>query len=86
MDNALKTLETRTQKMYRDVLTPLGASYYTEINTPRQRDAGRPTVLFLGNHSSGKSTFINFLLGRPGTRNVCSAVVHRKIIAGLARG
>ena len=65
MDNALKTLETRTQKMYRDVLTPLGASYYTEINTPRQRDAGRPTVLFLGNHSSCKSTFFNFLLERP---------------------
>lgn len=63
MQQELKNLETRTQDIYAGVLTPLGARYHMEINTPRQRDAGRPTVLFLGNHSSGKSTFINYLLG-----------------------
>ncbi|MBQ7253023.1 MAG: 50S ribosome-binding GTPase, partial [Kiritimatiellae bacterium] len=29
---------------------------------PRVSSAARPTVLFLGNHSSGKSSFVNFLL------------------------
>lgn len=63
MENALKTLESKTSKIYREVLTPLGDAYHLEILTPRQRHAGKPTILFLGNHSSGKSTFINFLLG-----------------------
>jgi GTPase SAR1 family protein len=63
MQQELKNLETRTHEMYAGVLTPLGARYHRELNAPRQHDAGRPTVLFLGNHSSGKSTFINYLLG-----------------------
>lgn len=63
VDESLALLEQRTSKMYDDVLTPLGQDYHIEILTPRQPKAGKPTILFLGNHSSGKSTFINFLLG-----------------------
>ena len=63
MDYNLETLHTKTSKIYKEVLTPLGNQYNLEILTPRQPEAGKPTILFLGNHSSGKSTFINFLLG-----------------------
>ncbi len=64
MDEAVAALQSKTDKIYSDILSPLGLAYQVEINTPRHSDAGKPTVLFLGNHSSGKSTFINFLLGQ----------------------
>ena len=64
MDNVIRTMQAKAEKMYSDVLTPLGARYQMDIRAPRQPQEGRPTILFLGNHSSGKSTFINYLLGR----------------------
>ena len=63
-DVTLQRLDSQTEKMYRNVLTPLGARYQMDIHPPRKPKSSKPTVLFLGNHSSGKSTFINFLLGR----------------------
>ena len=65
MDNGLDALQSRTEQYYRDILTPLAQRYHLEINMPRQLNAGKPTILFLGNHSSGKSTFINYLLDEP---------------------
>ena len=63
MDNTIRSMQIKVEKMYHDVLTPLGAKYQLEVLAPRTHAAGKPTILFLGNHSSGKSTFINHLLG-----------------------
>jgi len=42
---------------------PLAEATGFSFRRPRVSSAARPNVLFLGNHSSGKSSFINFLLG-----------------------
>lgn len=64
MEN-LTGLEREVQALYDRLLRPLAARYAFEL-PKRSGDApGLPTVLLLGNHSSGKSSFINFLLGHP---------------------
>ena len=63
MYKGVNQLQSRTERYYRDVLTPLAQQYHLEINMPRQANSGNPIILLLGNHSSGKSTFINYLLG-----------------------
>ena len=61
MENLVE-LERNIQTLYDEVLRPLAKR--TEFELPMsQKDApGVPTVLFLGNHSSGKSSFINYLV------------------------
>lgn len=63
MDKALQMLEMRTDKIYEEILSPLARNYHLDLARPRRSAGGKPTILFLGNHSSGKSTFINYLLG-----------------------
>ncbi len=57
----LVKLEQKVQSLYEKILTPI--SERLGFDLPQKKISGFPTVLFLGNHSSGKSTFINFLLG-----------------------
>ena len=59
----LRDLDEKSSAMYNDVLIPLGRQYGMEILAPRMPQASKPTILFLGNHSSGKSSFINYLIG-----------------------
>jgi hypothetical protein len=48
---------------YRDPLDPLATQFFFR-RPPTVGELGRPPqVLLLGNHSSGKSTFVNHLLG-----------------------
>ena len=63
MDKALTMLEMRTDRIYEEILAPLALKYHLDLARPRRSAGGKPTILFLGNHSSGKSTFINYLLG-----------------------
>src|ERR1043165_2777496 len=49
--------------LYRESVDPLADKFAFEKRPDEGEIAGAPTVLFLGNHSSGKSTFINHLLG-----------------------
>jgi hypothetical protein len=51
--------------LYRDTCDPLEGRYAFEKRPGEGELSGAPTVLFLGNHSSGKSTFINHLLAAP---------------------
>ena len=44
-------------------LEPIAKRYFFERPPPPSEVNGMPMVLFLGNHSSGKSSFINHLLG-----------------------
>lgn len=62
MDDLL-TLEKRVREIYESILYPLGEQVGFEFAKGWKNSPGSPTVLFLGNHSSGKSSFINYLLG-----------------------
>lgn len=63
MDELL-TLEKKIQKLYEETFFPLAERFRYELSLSRKDAAGVPSVLFLGNHSSGKSSFINHLVGR----------------------
>jgi hypothetical protein len=56
---------TRTaREIYRQRLDPVAERLLLSIPLPAGERQGHPMVLVLGNHSAGKSTFINHLLGR----------------------
>lgn len=59
-----KALQHKIQSKVRSKLTPLFARYQTDFNDLDAMLKWRPIVLILGNYSSGKSTFINELIGR----------------------
>lgn len=61
----LRTLEETVQKHYDDTLRPVAKSLSVDLPRGPRAVAGPPLVLFLGNHSSGKSSFINHLIGAP---------------------
>lgn len=58
----LVNLEHRVQEVYDKTLLPLARRLEYDLSVSGKDAAGLPNVLFLGNHSSGKSSFINFLL------------------------
>ncbi|MEZ6135028.1 MAG: dynamin family protein [Pirellulaceae bacterium] len=55
-------VERDVQKLREDLLRPFAEKFGFPLGTKSQA-TGLPTVLCLGNHSSGKSTFINHLAG-----------------------
>jgi hypothetical protein len=61
MDDLL-WLEREVQAVYDRTLHPLAHRLAVELPVSGKDAAGLPTVLFLGNHSSGKSSFINYLI------------------------
>ena len=54
----------RVQQVLRDVVAPIAKRFAFEDAPSDGEVAGAPCVLVLGNHSSGKSSFINHLLGK----------------------
>lgn len=64
MKDVLNELSVAVKSLYVDVFDPLA-----KVSNFRQRPSdgelyGEPLILLIGNHSSGKSTFINHLLGQ----------------------
>jgi GTPase SAR1 family protein len=59
-----KALQNKIQSKVRAKLSPLFTRYRTDFNDLDSLLKWRPIVLILGNYSSGKSTFINELIGR----------------------
>jgi hypothetical protein len=55
-------LEREVQAVYDRTLQPLALRLAVELPVSGKDAPGLPTVLFLGNHSSGKSSFINHLI------------------------
>ena len=54
-----------TEKLHEDVLQPINARLLGPLERrPFTEGVPLPVVLLLGNHSSGKSSFINYVLGR----------------------
>jgi GTPase SAR1 family protein len=62
MDELLK-LESRVRDIYERTLHPIAETVGFAFPKHSKHAAGSPTVLFVGNHAAGKSTFINYLLG-----------------------
>lgn len=58
----IHAFEDRLNKAYQR-FTPLAQRYYYTFSRPSVTAGGVPVVLFLGNHSSGKSSLINWVLG-----------------------
>jgi hypothetical protein len=61
----LDEVSAAAARIYREAVDPLEARFAFEKRPSSGEVSGAPMVLFLGNHSSGKSTFINHLLGAP---------------------
>jgi hypothetical protein len=61
MDN-LVGLEREIAAVYQRTLQPVADSLAFDLPNRSVEAAGLPMVLFLGNHSSGKSSFINYLV------------------------
>lgn len=59
-----RTIESRVQDLYED-FAAVAKRYRYAFRRPALTVGGRPTVVLLGNHSSGKSTIVNDLLGDP---------------------
>jgi hypothetical protein len=65
MQQLLDDIALKVKLLYRECVDPLAGKFAFEKRPDEGEIAGAPTVLILGNHSSGKSTFINHLLGNP---------------------
>lgn len=59
-----KALQNKIHSKVKSKLSPLFSRYRTDFNDLDALLKWRPIVLILGNYSSGKSTFINELIGR----------------------
>jgi len=59
----LDDIAMAVRRIYRDAVDPLDDRYAFERRPGEGEISGPPMVLLLGNHSSGKSTFINHVLG-----------------------
>ena len=57
-------LERQVQDVYDISLSPLANKFTFRLGVAKSDAVGLPTVLLLGNHSSGKSTLINHLFGK----------------------
>jgi len=60
----LDRLSAEVQRIYEEAVDPISSRFVFERRPQMGEIQGPPTVLLLGNHSSGKSTFINHLLGQ----------------------
>lgn len=56
-------VEAKARATYEQELDPIGKRFEFEPSPSPSETSGLPMVLFLGNHSSGKSSFINWLVG-----------------------
>lgn len=65
MRQLLDDIAGAVRRIYHEAVDPLDEKYAFERRPGEGELSGPPTVLFLGNHSSGKSTFINHVLGAP---------------------
>lgn len=63
-NDTLERVKAEAREVYRTRLDPLAEKLLFRIPVPAGERQGQPMVLVLGNHSAGKSSFVNHLLGR----------------------
>jgi len=61
----LDEISDSVKNLYHEVLDPVETRFAFEKRPSDGEVAGGPLVLIVGNHSSGKSTFLNYMLGEP---------------------
>ena len=64
----MDSFEQQINKEYKR-LAPIAERYYYTFSRPSVTVNGTPSALFLGNHSSGKSSLVNWLLGNPAVQD-----------------
>ncbi len=57
-------VEQQLNQLHDTILAPLAQQYRFDLPKNPLSDLEKPTVLIVGNHSSGKSTFVNYLMGQ----------------------
>ncbi len=62
-ENVVADIAQSVEKLYEEVIDPIAQKFEFERAPHKSERTAQPLVLFIGNHSSGKSTFINYLLG-----------------------
>ncbi len=60
----LQAVRDRVNFIYRDAIDPVAEPFRYRSRPSKGEITASPLVFFLGNHSSGKSSFVNFLLNR----------------------
>lgn len=65
MTPELAPIARRIESLYRDAIDPIGERFAFPRAPHAGEIGGPPMVLIIGNHSSGKSSFINHLLEEP---------------------
>ena len=60
----VSTIIKRAEDLHRGTLAPLNAQWQGPLEKNHDQITKLPFVFLLGNHSSGKSTFINYVAGR----------------------
>lgn len=64
-ENLPAFVQRETERLHEDVIAPLNERILGPLERrPFTEGVPLPVVLLLGNHSSGKSSFINYVLGR----------------------
>lgn len=63
MKDVLDNIADSVKELYHDTLDPVEARFAFEKRPSDGEISGGPLVLVVGNHSSGKSTFLNYVLG-----------------------
>jgi GTP-binding protein EngB required for normal cell division len=63
MSELLDEIGLAVRRIYREAVDPVAGKFAFGGRPTEGEIGGAPAALFLGNHSSGKSTFINHLLG-----------------------
>ena len=64
IDPAIQDLVTKTCARLHKSAMPLNSSLRGPLETNSDKTTALPFVFLVGNHSSGKSSFINYVLGR----------------------
>lgn len=62
-ESLLQSIRDQVRSLYEKV-DPIQVRYRFRQRPSTAEIMGKPLVVFLGNHSSGKSTFINYILKR----------------------
>ena len=57
-------IQASAEQMFNDIIVPLNESRMGPLDRSSTQITPMPMVFVLGNHSSGKSSFINYIIGR----------------------
>jgi ribosome biogenesis GTPase A len=63
-DETTTDVVNEAKQLHEEILTPLNSKFLGPLEKRSDQMMPKPMVFVLGNHSSGKSTFINYVVGK----------------------